>query len=96
MKSKALADLIYLQRVLNELKFGIIQAISELQKLPVHERLQLVEDLWDSIALEDINLDVPQWQRDELDLRAEELKKSPNSGIPWATAKDLIRGRHAV
>ena len=74
----------------------MIQAISELQKLPLHERLQLVEDLWDSIALEDVNLDVPQWQRDELDRRDGELQRNPGLGIPWATAKDLIRGRHAV
>jgi len=85
-----------LQGVLNALELTMIQAISELQKLPLHERLQLVEDLWDSIALEDINLDVPQWQQDELDRRDEEFRKNINLGIPWSVAKDLIRGRHDV
>jgi putative addiction module component (TIGR02574 family) len=73
----------------------MIQPISELQKLPIHERLQLVEDLWDSIALGDGDLSVPQWQKDELDRRAEKFDVNPGSGIPWETAKDLIRGHHA-
>lgn len=73
----------------------MIQPISELQKLPIHERLQLVEDLWDSIALEDSDLAVPQWHKDELDRRAEKFKANPESGIPWETAKDIIRGHHA-
>ncbi|MDZ4816703.1 MAG: addiction module protein [Verrucomicrobiota bacterium] len=73
----------------------MIHPISELQKLPLHERLQLVEDLWDSIALDDSNLSVPQWQKDELDRRAREFEAKPDSGIPWETAKDIIRGHHA-
>jgi putative addiction module component (TIGR02574 family) len=73
----------------------MIQPISELQKLPIHERLQLVEDLWDSIALEDNHLAVPQWQKDELDRRAEKFDADPSAGIPWETAKDFIRGHHA-
>ena len=73
----------------------MIQSIFELQKLPIHERLQLVEDLWDSIALEDNNLAVPQWQKDELDRRAESFEANPSSGIPWENAKDVIRGHHA-
>ena len=71
-----------------------MQPISELQKLPIHERLQLVEDIWDSIALEDSDLEVPQWQKDELDRRAEKFEASPGSGIPWETAGNVIRGHH--
>jgi len=37
----------------------MIQPISELKKLPPHERLQLVEDLSDSIALGTDELAVP-------------------------------------
>lgn len=72
-----------------------MQPISELQKLPLHERLQLVEDLWDSIALEEGSLEVPQWQKDELDRGAEKFDANPDSGIPWETAKDVIRRHRA-
>jgi putative addiction module component (TIGR02574 family) len=73
----------------------MIQPIGELQKLPLQERLQLVEDLWDSIALEDKNLPVPQWQKEELDRRAHEFAAKPGSGISLETAQEMIRGRHA-
>jgi putative addiction module component (TIGR02574 family) len=74
--------------------WDMIQPISELEKLPLHERLQLVEDLWDSIALDTDDLVVPQWQKDELDRRDIDFAANPGSGIPWETARDLIRGHH--
>ena len=40
-------------------------------KLGRAEPLQLVEDLWDSIAQEDAELPVPDWKRDELRRRKE-------------------------
>lgn len=72
----------------------MIQPISELKKLPPHERLQLVEDLWDSIALGTDELAVPQWLNYELDRRVAASAADPESGIPWETAKDLIRRHH--
>ena len=72
----------------------MIQPISELRKLPLHERLQLVGDLWDRIALEPDRLAVPQLQNYELDRRVAAFAADPESGIPWETAKDLIRRPH--
>lgn len=43
---------------------------AHLFELPFAERLQLVEDLWDSIAAEPDRLPMPQWQMDELRARA--------------------------
>lgn len=71
----------------------MIMPIREIRKLSLHERLQLVEDVWDSIVMEEADLEVPQWQKEELDRREVEFKRNP-SGIPWSTAKELIRGRH--
>lgn len=70
----------------------MIQPLMDFKKLPLHERLQLVEDLWDSIAIEEDRLDLPQWQKDELDTRAAEFAKHPESGVPWEQAKAIIRG----
>ena len=39
-------------------------------KLPLDQRLQLVQDLWDSIADEQPELPVPDWQVQELRRRA--------------------------
>jgi len=70
----------------------MIQPIKDLEKLPLHERLQLVEDLWDSIARDDSDIPVPQWQIDEVKRRAELFDKHPDSGVPWEEAKEMIRG----
>jgi putative addiction module component (TIGR02574 family) len=72
----------------------MVQPITELRKLPLHERLQLVEDLWDSIALDDTDLEVPQWQKDELERRRRQFQSHPETGIPWESAKEIIRGRN--
>ena len=37
--------------------------------LPLEDRLQLVEDLWDSLAAEPEAIPVPDWHRGELDRR---------------------------
>jgi putative addiction module component (TIGR02574 family) len=64
--------------------------IDDLRELPVAERIQLVEDLWDSIAADsaDVRLSVPQ--TDELDRRLDRLEQSPSEGVEWATLKSRI------
>jgi putative addiction module component (TIGR02574 family) len=41
----------------------------EVLALPPEDRLQLVEDLWDSLAAEPEAIPVPDWHREELDRR---------------------------
>ena len=58
--------------------------LESLLKLDRAERIQLVEDLWDSIALEDpAQLPIPQWQREELQRRKNDLLKHPESSCTW-------------
>ncbi len=63
-------------------------------KLGRAERLQLVEDLWDSIALEDAQLPVPDWKREELNRRKERFALHPASGRTWEQVKQRARSRH--
>jgi putative addiction module component (TIGR02574 family) len=58
------------------------------------ERLQLVEDLWDSIAQEGAQLPVPGWQRDELRRRKQRFLEHPASGRTWEEIKRRARGQH--
>src|SRR5436190_7671381 len=60
-------------------------------KLGRAERLQLVEDLWDSIAQEDAQLPVPDWKRDELRRRKERFLQNPASGRTWEQVKQRAR-----
>ena len=55
-------------------------ALRELEALSVSERLQLVEDLWDSIARNHADVPIPQWQKDELARRKADYLRNPESG----------------
>jgi putative addiction module component (TIGR02574 family) len=69
-------------------------AVHELETLPVPERLQLVEDLWDSIARSNAEIPIPQWQKDELDRRKTNYLRNPDSGRTWDQVKqDILRCR---
>jgi putative addiction module component (TIGR02574 family) len=62
-------------------------------KLGRAERLQLIEDLWDSIAKEDAQLPLPDWKRDELRRRKERFLQHPSSGRTWGQVKQRARLR---
>jgi len=64
--------------------------LQELEILSVPERLQLVEDLWDSIAKSKTNIDIPEWQKKELARRKERYLQNPDSALPWPEVKNSI------
>lgn len=65
-------------------------ALQEIETLSVAERVQIVEDLWDSIALSNAKLPVPQWQKDELARRKDRYLENPDSGETWDQVKRTI------
>lgn len=65
---------------------------TELLQLPLDERLQLLEDLWDSIAAHPEALPLSEAQRRELDRRWALHEQDPDRGIPWEQAKAEILG----
>jgi putative addiction module component (TIGR02574 family) len=70
-------------------------ALSELRALSVAERLQLVEDLWDSIAEDQHSLPDHPAVIEELRARKAQFQANPSSGIPWTEAKQRIRSGRA-
>ena len=73
---------------------GMTTAIQELESLPIPERVQLVEDLWDSIARSNAGIPLPQWQKDELARRKRNYLQNPDSGRTWDQVKqDLLQSR---
>ena len=60
-----------------------------ISKLSVAERIQLAEDLWDSVAADTGDLELTAAQRAELDRRLAELERDPNAGESW----DVVRTR---
>lgn len=64
---------------------------AELLKLSVAERLQLVGDIWDSIAADAPgSVELTEAQRRELRRRLAEHDTDPASAIPWAQVRDEL------
>jgi putative addiction module component (TIGR02574 family) len=65
----------------------------EFRHLTVAERIQLVEDLWDSIADAPEVLELTEAQRAEIDRRLAAHRANPNDTIPWETLRrELLHG----
>jgi putative addiction module component (TIGR02574 family) len=58
------------------------------------ERLQLVEDLWDSLAAEGTDLPLAAWKVDELRRRKRDLAADPSAGLSWDEVKAKARSLH--
>jgi putative addiction module component (TIGR02574 family) len=65
--------------------------IGHLLQLSVPQKLEIVEELWDSIAATPESVPVPDWQKEELARRKAEYLQHPESGVPWEEAKERIR-----
>ena len=63
----------------------------DVKDLSAEERLNLIEQIWDSLEAEDVP--VTECQTAELDRRIEEMDRDGERGIPWEDVLDRIRGR---
>jgi putative addiction module component (TIGR02574 family) len=54
--------------------------ITALRELPIEQRLQLVEDHWDSIATDQQALPLTEWRRVELDRRLDAYEVDGDRG----------------
>lgn len=65
--------------------------LPDILEMSVAERIQLVEDIWDSIAAIPEALPLTEDERKELDLRLEMHAPNPGEGIPWDELKKKAR-----
>ncbi len=64
--------------------------LADLLELPVAERLDLVGDIWDSIAEVPEAVELTEAQRIELGRRLEAYHRDPKAGAPWSEVKARI------
>ena len=64
---------------------------SDVLNLSVTERIQLVEDIWDTIAEVPEQVTLTDAQKAELDHRLEAYHRNPGEGSPWTAVMDRIR-----
>ena len=65
-------------------------SVADVLDLSVSERIQLAEDIWDSIATTQERPPLSDAQRAELDRRLEAHSHDPNAGSPWEEVKERI------
>ncbi len=68
-------------------------SVSDVLKLSVAERIQFVEDVWDSIAAIPRAVPLTQEDKEELDQRLNMYHKNPSVGSPWLEVKKKILSR---
>jgi len=64
---------------------------AELLKLPPSERLELVEELWDSLAATPNAIPVHAWQIAEVERRDQEMQEHPNRMLTTEQLDELVR-----
>ena len=65
--------------------------LASILELSVAERLQLVQDIWDSIVADASNLPLPEAHRRELDRRLAAYRVDPTAGDSWEVVQARIR-----
>jgi len=68
--------------------------IQDLLNLSVAERIQLVEDLWDSVAADPASVPLTDAQKKELRIRLAEHQADPGSAIPWEEVRRRLYERY--
>ena len=57
--------------------------VTDTLKLSIPERIQLVEDIWDTIASETESIELTENEKKIIDERLEAYHKNPDAGSSW-------------
>jgi putative addiction module component (TIGR02574 family) len=68
-------------------------AKSNILNLSISERIQLVEDIWDSITEAPDSIPLTQEEKFELDRRLDAYHQNSNDGSPWDIVRERISNR---
>jgi len=66
------------------------ESLSQILRLDIPDRIELVEEIWDSIADHPESLPITDSQREELDRRLSRHRQNPRSGSPWHSVRERI------
>lgn len=70
------------------------EIIKEIDNLGLSEKLILVEDIWDSIARNNTELPMPEWQKSELDKRYRDYKSRKLKLHDWEDIHEELRNKY--
>lgn len=63
-----------------------------IDRLSVAQRILLVEEIWDSITDEEVEIPLADVQRQDLERRIAAYEANPKSGSSWEEVKARLRG----
>ena len=66
-------------------------SITDILELPLQERIQLVELIWDSVAAVPEAVEVSPELKAELERRMIEFERNPESGYSWDQVKSRLK-----
>ena len=66
-------------------------SIDEIKMLDVTERIILVEEIWDSIAKDQDNVGLSEYEKEILDIRLTSLEHNTDNLMSWDEIKNKIR-----
>ncbi len=70
------------------------QIKDEISGLELSEKLLLVEDIWDSIAVSNSEIPMPDWQKQELDRRYKEYREGRLELHDWKSVHEELRDKY--
>lgn len=65
-------------------------------RLSIPERIQLVEDIWDTIANQAEALDLTEEEKTLLDERLQAYHQNPSDGSPWGDVYKRLTRQHGL
>lgn len=69
--------------------------VDTVKRLPLAERIELAEVLWESITQEGYEPPLTPEQADELDRRLEAHQRNPNHVVSWESIKEDLLNRRS-
>ena len=67
--------------------------VTDTLELSIPERIQLVEDIWDTIAAKTNSVELSEDEKRIIDERLESYHQNPNLGSPWEKVFERILGK---
>ena len=65
-------------------------SIGEIQQLPLSEKLQIMEAIWEDLRLHADQVAIPQWHKDLLDARRKAVDENREEILEWDEVKHSL------
>ena len=65
-------------------------SIAEIKQLPLNEKLQIMEALWEDLRRNADEVLIPDWHKDLLDARRKAVEEGTEKVLEWDDVKDSL------